>query len=501
MSVGNTATFDRDQPWSPDFSELRRDACCRHEVQFYARDEYLLDRVIAFIAPALKSGCSAIVVATKAHRDGIARRLEATGVGLSDAVEQGRYVARDAAELLSTFMIDGLPDRDRFMEAVGGTVMRAEAASRLDSAKPSIFGEMVALLWEAGKGDAAIRLEQLWNELSHSQSFNLLCGYPLEGFNREEHRESFARICAEHTVVIPAKNVSCLPNDENETDRLRVIALLQQSELALKTVSQERHQAQVRTDEIQSQNLELLEQVRSRERSEDELRRLTRRLLSSRDEEQRRIARELHENMAQLVVALSLYFGVLHEESDSLSPRVSSAVDRSRAAVQSLLTEVRKLSYLLHPPTLDDVGLSSALREYLERLQDCTFIRVELDIPRGLPRLPRKVEIAIFRIVEEAVTNLRLNSGSPSAKVRLSCSKDEVLVEIHHRGDGIVGDKLLGQKDTAATRLGILGMRERARDLGGAVNIKTDDQGTSIYITLPTGLPSQPSPQNPGISS
>ena len=115
-----------------------------------------------------------------------------------------------------------------------------------------------------------------------------------------------------------------------------------------------------------------------------------------------------------------------------------------------------------------------------------SYIRVELDVPSTLPRLPRKVEIAVFRIIEEALTHLRLNSGSPSAKVRVSCSAEEVLVEIYHRSDGTVGDKILGQKDTAHSRLGILGMRERARDLGGAINVKSDEQGTSIFIMLPT---------------
>jgi signal transduction histidine kinase len=357
---------------------------------------------------------------------------------------------------------------------------------------------MVALLWQEGRGDAAIRLEQLWNELSQHQSFDLLCGYPLSEFNREEHRESFGKICVEHSAVIPAESFSAVAD---EKDRLRTIALLQQAELALETESLERQLAKARTDEIQSQNVALLEQVKSRERAEDELQRFTRRLLTARDEEQRHIALELHENMAQLLAALSLYFGVLQEESGSLSPRVCSVVDSSRAAAHTLLAQVRKLSYLLHPPTLDDMGLASALKEYLEQLMECSYIRVELDVPSTLPRLPRKVEIAVFRIIEEALTNLRLNSGSPSAKVRVRCSAEEVLVEIHHRGDGIVGGKIKGQKDAAPSRLGLLGMRERARDLGGAINIKTDDQGTSIFITLPTGTARESSAQPSVVSS
>src|SRR5437879_5594001 len=333
MSVGTTTIFDRNLPWSPDVPELQRDACCCHEVQFYSHDEYLLESVVAFIGPSLKSGGSAIVVGTKAHRDGVAQRLEAGGVGLAEAVEQGRYIARDAAECLAAFMIDGMPDRDRFIEVIGGTVMRAAAASRLESGKSAIFGEMVALLWQEGKGEAAIRLEQLWNGLSQTHSFDLLCGYPLSKFNREEHRESFARICAEHGAVIPAETFSAA----DEKDRLRTVALLQQAELALKTESLERHLAKVRTDEIQSENFALLEQVKSRERAEDELQRFTRRLLTARDEEQRHIAIELHENMAQLLAALSLYFGVLQEESSSLSPRISNVIDSSRAAAHTLL--------------------------------------------------------------------------------------------------------------------------------------------------------------------
>src|SRR5882762_835861 len=119
MSVGTTTILDHNLPWSPDVPQLRRDACCGHEVQFYSRDEYLLESVVAFIGPSLKSGGSAIVVGTKAHRDGVVQRLEAGGVGLAEAVEQGRYIARDAAECLAAFMIDGMPDRDRFIEVIG----------------------------------------------------------------------------------------------------------------------------------------------------------------------------------------------------------------------------------------------------------------------------------------------------------------------------------------------------------------------------------------------
>lgn len=312
---------------------------------------------------ALEGGSSAVVVATKPHRNSLTDQLERSGFNLAAALEPGRYVALDAAETLAQFTVDGLPDEARFREVIGKVISCAAASGRGGDAKVVIFGEIVNLLWQRGQAQPALQLEQFWNRLAEFHSFHLRCGYPIASFDREIHTELFSRICGEHASVIPTEGYA----DADEKDRLRTVARLQRTEQVFKTEALERRNAQARALEVQTENQELMKEIHKREAVEDELRRFTRRLLSARDEEQRRIAAELHENTAQLLAALSLYLGVLHEEKASLNPRLASVVASSRSVSDNLLSEIRKLSRLLHPPTLDDMGLTSALREYVER--------------------------------------------------------------------------------------------------------------------------------------
>ena len=474
-------------PWFAPPS-LRNVGACNHDVQFYADDAFLLDSLVAFVGKSLGLGGAAIIVATKAHRDGLSQRLEAGGIPLAAAIQHGRYIALDAGQTLAAFMKEGMPDKGLFTRVVGDIV--TWAAGHANEAKVAIFGEMVALLWQEGNAAAAIRLEQFWNELAETHSFSLLCGYPLAGFNREHHRDSFDKICSEHHVVIPAENYTAIV-DGNE--RLRMIAYLQQAEQSLKSEAAERVRTKAQSEEIQNQNQELIEEVRKRENAEAELRRFTRRLLTARDEEQRRIASELHENTAQLLAALSMYFSVLHEEKESLSPRATAVVDNSRDVAQRLLKEVRKLSYLLHPPTLDDMGLGPALREYIAEFVEYSHTRVNLQVSEGLGRFARNVEIAIFRIVEEALSNAN-HSSSAEVTLRVSRAAAEVLVEIQDPGAGILGDK-----SARVNGRGAIGMVERARELGGALAIRSDSSGTVISVTLP--VVSQTAVQNVSVSS
>lgn len=154
-------------------------------------------------------------------------------------------------------------------------------------------------------------------------------------------------------------------------------------------------------------------------------------------------------------------------------------MDNSRDVAHRLLKEVRKLSYLLHPPTLDDMGVGPALREYVAEFGEYSRTRVKLEVPESLGRFARNVELTIFRIVEEALTNAN-HSVSREVMVRVRQSAAEVLVEILDPGAGILGDKSAG-----ASGRGAIGMVERARELGGTLAIRSDGQGTVISLTLP----------------
>jgi hypothetical protein len=171
---------------------------CGHAVQFYPTDGHLLDLLSRFVGTALITGDVAIVVATKEHRDGLAARLKEKGLNLNVARRQGRYIALDAAATLHQISRDGRPDEARFREVVGGLMAKLHA--RGERPKISAFGEMVALLWAAGKPDAAIQLEQMWNTLAAEYEFCLCCAYPMRGFGNG-HAASFMKICAQHSHV------------------------------------------------------------------------------------------------------------------------------------------------------------------------------------------------------------------------------------------------------------------------------------------------------------
>jgi signal transduction histidine kinase len=450
---------------------------CKHEVQFYFDDRFLVRSLVDYVRSALDSGGSAIVVATRAHREELAKEMERSSIDLSALIDQGRFVSLDATDTLAQFMVNGSPDEVQFREVIGPIISSAACSARNDQRRVVIFGEMVALLWQDGDSASVLRLEQLWNELAEIHSFRLRCGYPLASFDRQVHTELFARICGEHHVVIPAEGYTEL---SDESERLLAIARLQQTEQVLKTESVECRLAQAQKLQIENQNQQLIEEIRNREAAQDELRRFTRRLLAARDEEQRRIAAELHENTAQLLAALSLYFGVLHEEKGSLNPRLASVIASSRSVSDNLLREIRKLSHLLHPPTLDDVGLSSALREYVDQVRASTKARIELEISEDLGRFNRKLEIAVFRIVEEALKRVRSGSGDLLAIVRLTRSSMALQIEIQNQQNGTSQAEPSSRVDTR-----IMGIHERALEHGGSVQFTSDPTGTLLRVTLP----------------
>ena len=173
-----------------------------HTVQFYGDDGVLLHELNSYIGSALASGSSAIIIATVGHIENLSQKLKSQGIDLARATAENRYVALDAAEALSKFMVEGQPDPARFSKVLGEVIARAAGASRDENRRVVAFGEMVAILWAEGKRDAAIQLEKLWNNLSKTYSFALHCAYPMQGFSRQEMADSLVTICAEHTGII-----------------------------------------------------------------------------------------------------------------------------------------------------------------------------------------------------------------------------------------------------------------------------------------------------------
>ncbi len=197
-----------------------------HFVQFYERDDFLVESVSRFIGASLAAGNAAIIIATPEHRDAISGKLAASGIDVAEAIAAGRYVVLDAARVLAEILVDDVPDQRRFNETVGQEIAKLAKHGRRIHA----FGEMVALLWTDGNRDSAIRLEEFWNELAKERRFALFCAYPITGFAQPNQAEPFAGVCGCHTRVFPAESYSGVGNTDG---RLRAISVLQQKAQSL----------------------------------------------------------------------------------------------------------------------------------------------------------------------------------------------------------------------------------------------------------------------------
>ena len=207
------------------------------------------------------------------------------------------------------------------------------------------------------------------------------------------------------------------------------------------------------------------------------------RLQRMQDDERRRIARGLHDSVGQLLVALSLNLATVSKEANKLSPEAARLLRENGTMIDEISNEIRTLSHLLHPPLLDEVGLPSALRWYVDGFADRSKIQTVLDFPDKLDRLPQEMEIAIFRTVQECLTNIHRHSGSASCAVRMVQDRSRLRVEITDQGRGIAREKL--STLPASGGVGLRGMRERLRKLGGTLEIHSSKSGTRVTATLP----------------
>ncbi len=571
-----------------------------HVVQFYGEDSALLDALVDFIGPALKAGSAALLIATRPHREELARRFEAEGIDLAGAVERSRYLALDARETLSAFMVDGMPDPICFEELIGKRVRQVREAAGDEDLPIVAFGEMVAILVLNGQPEAALALERLWTKLSKTYSFSLRCAYPMEQFNRYSRKELFIKICDEHSAVIPVEGYAMLSTDD---ERLRSIAELQQkansleAELALhhseeqlrllvesaqdhaiflldpdgrvaswnpgaqrikgyqaseiigkhfsifhpeedlragkpqmelevatavgrfedegwrlrkdgsrfwanviitalrdssgklrgfSKITRDSTERMLALEALRKTNTDLREEVARRtqaetklQESERSLRKLSGHLLRMQDEERRRLGRELHDSVGQYLAALKMGLEAMHDDSNSQVQECVQMVDQC-------MKEVRTISYLLYPPMLEEVGLRSAIPWYIEGFSKRSGIQVTCNIDENIGRLSRDAELAVFRILQESLTNVHRHSESATANVRLGLEDGTVCLEVSDQGKGISPSALEPGSDSSNTLgVGLRGMLERMHQLGGLMELFSNGRGTTVRATLP----------------
>lgn len=266
------------------------------------------------------------------------------------------------------------------------------------------------------------------------------------------------------------------------TGRKRIERELHESEQRFRTLADALDtQVQFRTQELRRRNAEILQQS-------DQLRNLSGRLMFAQDEERRRIARELHDSAGQNLAALGMTLARLENEANRDPARLSKSIKHAQDLIEKLTEEIRTTSYLLHPPMLDELGLSSALRWYTEGLTERSGISIELNILDNLGRLAPEVELAIFRLVQECLTNIHRHSGSKTAVIRIAREADEIYAEVQDHGKGISPERL-AEIQSHGAGVGITGMRERVRQSHGELTIDSNVLGTKITATFPAKTP------------
>ena len=208
------------------------------------------------------------------------------------------------------------------------------------------------------------------------------------------------------------------------------------------------------------------------------------RLQTMQDEERRRLARELHDSVGQTLAALSMNIDAVRSQSHKLDAAGARAISDNAQLVEQVSREIRTISHLLHPPLLDVAGLASALRWFVDGFSERSNIKVDLEIPSNFGRLPDELEIAVFRIVQECLTNIHRHSGSTTAAIRLRQESDNLIVQVQDRGKGISQEKQQELIESGGGGVGFAGMRERLRRLGGTLEIQSDGSGTAVIAVL-----------------
>jgi signal transduction histidine kinase len=205
------------------------------------------------------------------------------------------------------------------------------------------------------------------------------------------------------------------------------------------------------------------------------------------EEERRRVARDLHDSVGQLLVAISMNHAVLALESQKLSPDAANRLAENATIVEEVSKQIRTISYLLHPPLLDEAGIASALRCYLEGFAKRSGISVKVDIDAKIGRQTSDIEIAAFRLVQEGLTNVHRHSGSRQAEIHVIRSEATLTVEVVDFGKGMNTTDLTNQ-----VGVGLLGMQERLRSLGGTLRLQSNEEGTKVTGIIPLKILNSP---------
>jgi PAS domain S-box-containing protein len=317
--------------------------------------------------------------------------------------------------------------------------------------------------------------------LYSNQSFARIFGVPLQkfigaqllDFMSGQEREYLTTLLASAKVGVTRGEIRL--EGKGRTSRTIRLTLSPNADMGVETICA-----------VATELTELVETNEALRVTETSLRQLSARLLQLQDEERRRIARDLHDVTGQKIVVLSMALDRLARCPDLHDPEAQETLRESREMVRTIGDETRTLSYLLHPPLLDECGLGSAVRWYAEGFEKRSGIKLNVEIARDLGRLASELETALFRVVQESLTNVHRYSGSTNAEIRVHVVSGEVRLEVADYGKGIQSGKVHpAVEGTGPLGVGIPGMRERLHQLGGRLEVDFGRNGTRVVATLP----------------
>lgn len=259
---------------------------------------------------------------------------------------------------------------------------------------------------------------------------------------------------------------------------------------------QKRSEAQLRANRAELEQ-KVVERTQELSVASQELRELSARILQAQDDERRRLARELHDGVGQLLAAASMEIANVANTTEIQNAEGATSVTNLQSLIAQVNQDIRTMSYLLYPPLLDEVGLKSALTEYVHGFAQRSRIDVSLEIPSQFTRLDRDLELCLFRIVQECLTNIHRHSESKSATIRITVQHESLALEVRDQGKGISSQKL-AEIQFRGSGVGIRGMRERIRHFGGEMTFRSDGSGTTVFVLIPfSGTPVQAAGSEP----
>jgi PAS domain S-box-containing protein len=265
----------------------------------------------------------------------------------------------------------------------------------------------------------------------------------------------------------------------------RDISQQKRAEMALRTSEENfRRLSESLNLEVSNRTRELEQRSADILRQSEMMRELSWQLLRAQDEERRRIARELHDSAGQTLAVLGMSLAQMVQKTGRKAPELVGDAEMIQEAVQQLNREIRTASYLLHPPLLDESGLRSALTWFVQGLVERSGLDVKLDIAKSFGRLPRDMELAAFRVVQECLTNIHRHSGSKTAFIRLDRHPDAIVIEVLDQGQGMSPERL-AEIRLQSSGVGIRGIRERLRQFHGSMQIESNPSGTTVVVTIP----------------